>query len=179
MQNIAKDVVTVKELFDSGFNEIGIIILDQDLDRLRVVMHETRQARGAFGVVYVWVIENTVIGQAIDRRIGYVGFTSQNVYHRRSQWQSGLNSGIKARKKAREEGKILPEAKGRGAAIARLLKPVLASGLRITVWYRHSDRITLFNEDVSLAKCEEDALVKKYDPRWNWSGDDDGANATL
>lgn len=133
--------------------------LDYKVDRIDQYVYESN-------CVYLWGL-SLPNRQDYDLQICYIGQTGHNIYHRRSTWQSGLNAGHKKRVASLGTEEVLP---GRGNQVRRKIIAAFNAGSELSVWVRLSSYDEVLGERVAMAKVEEDALIQKFEPSWNWHG---------
>ncbi|MGQ3212991.1 MAG: hypothetical protein ACT6U0_07770 [Shinella sp.] len=162
-----KSITCATDLKRLGFDQLGSITLSSITKK--IVYHlDKRDDYQENNWVYIWVAEKP---RNMNLQVCYVGQTGQNAHHRRSTWQAALNAGHRARIAAMDLNLPEPEGKGRGYAVRKKVMAAIVSGYTITVWVRLSDRQPVFDVDVPMTRVEEEALIRKYDPLWNWKGD--------
>lgn len=159
-----RSFMTESELEKYNFELVGEIRFCDDAKLIKYSVEKRMDLIDKLGCVYAWALSNPVRNPKLQ--IAYVGSTHQGIYHRRSTWQSGLNSGCRKRKNGEEDG----NQKGRAFQIRKKIISEIQSGSTILVWLRIADNIEIFDQIVSLAKVEEDAFILKFEPRWNWHG---------
>ena len=161
-------IVTLAELDEMDFARLGRISCGDDGMKVRYQLERREEYVKASHCVYLWTIPQPALTDEL--RVMYVGSTGNNIYHRRSTWQSGLNAGHRKRLKAKLEGLAEPEIVGRGAWMRRNILSASSAEGEISVWVRISEFKRVFDQIVPIAKVEEDALIQKFSQEWNWHG---------
>lgn len=153
-----------EEISGHGFECIGEITYDNRKHLVQYQLEDRDDFIKSQRCVYMWVQSHT--GPSRGSEIVYIGRSASNVYHRRSQWQAGMNAGHRARLR---ENQLQGDVAGRGKLreMRRKVFYSITAGNRITVWARISARQVLFGRNTSMSAAEEEALIAIYAPPWN------------
>jgi hypothetical protein len=129
-----------EDLESFGFTRRGTITIGQDKNEPYFSWSDQTASKTLKGNVYLWVVEE----DELPKEVLYIGKTGKTISGRGSDHLSGFRNG------------------NRGRKISDLLKEVLIKDKVIGIYGRHSDRIIMFGQEVSLCETEEKALINRY-----------------
>jgi len=134
--------MTLKEDLESlGFTKKGIISIKQDKNEPDFKLSDETLSETLEGNVYLWVVEI----DELPKQVLYIGKAGKTIAKRCSQHIGGFRGGSK-----------------KGIKNSVELLKLLNEGTQIGIYGRHSDKILIFEQEVSLCEAEEKALIIRY-----------------